>query len=55
GTLPTSIAQTANGTTATTTPEQSNAGAFSLNLPSLAAVSASLAVAIFSGIRVLQA
>ncbi|CAE6519711.1 unnamed protein product [Rhizoctonia solani] len=54
GTLPTSVAQTANETTATATPEQSNAAAFTLNLPSLAAVSASLAVAIFSGIRVLR-
>ncbi|CAE6353576.1 unnamed protein product [Rhizoctonia solani] len=55
GTLPTSVAQTANGTTVTVTPEQSNAAALTLNLPSLAAVSASLAVAFFSGIRVLRA
>ncbi|CAE6432686.1 unnamed protein product [Rhizoctonia solani] len=55
GTLPTSVAQTANGTTVTVTPKQSNAAAFTPNLPSLAAVSASLAVAIFSGIRVLRA
>ncbi|CAE7176108.1 unnamed protein product [Rhizoctonia solani] len=55
GTLPTSVAQTANGTTATASAEQSNAAAFALSLPPLAAVSASLAVAIFSGIRVLRA
>ncbi|CAE6409441.1 unnamed protein product [Rhizoctonia solani] len=55
GTLPTTVAQTANETTATTTAEQSNAAAFTPNLPSLAAVAASFAVALFSGIRVLQA
>ncbi|CAE6449226.1 unnamed protein product [Rhizoctonia solani] len=55
GTLPASVAQTANETTVTTTPEQSNAAPFTPNLPSLAAVSASLAVAIFSAVRVLQA
>ncbi|KAF8737272.1 hypothetical protein RHS02_06152, partial [Rhizoctonia solani] len=56
GTLPASVAQTANGTTATTTPEpSSNNTPLRLNLPSLSAVSASLVVAVFSAVRVLQA
>ncbi|CAE6459658.1 unnamed protein product [Rhizoctonia solani] len=54
GTLPASVAQTANETTVTTTPEQSNAAPSLPNLPSFAAVSASLAITIFSAVRVLQ-